>query len=161
MSAQRIQLRSIEGLPTGHRRRKRGCTRNRRQRNEGPCQQRPSKRSLVQSLSENLDSGFSTHRLALGGSVDELLTEVLPVAVTRSLLNDNLLVVVRQLVDNVLVLLVELELVEGSNALLRNSSTKEKRAGTSVNISFCFIAREKHSVLASCSLPSQAVNVLD
>lgn len=60
---------------------------------------------------------------ALGGSVDELLAEVLPVLIRRSLLNDNLLVVVAELVDDVLVLLGKLQVVVGSNALLRNGSS--------------------------------------
>jgi hypothetical protein len=63
----------------------------------------------------------------LGGGVDELLTEVVPVLVLRSLLNDNLLEVIRELVDDVLVLLVQLELIVGSDALLRDGGTKQTR----------------------------------
>jgi hypothetical protein len=78
--------------------------------------------------------GRKTHRLGLGGSIDELLAEVLPVLVGRGLLHDNLLVVVRQLVDDVLVLLVELQLVEGSDALLAGlrSRWEEGRATSAV-----------------------------
>lgn len=64
-----------------------------------------------------------TYALGLGGGVDELAAEVLPVLVVRSLLDDDLTVVVRQLVDNVLVLLVKLEVVEGCYALLRDGSS--------------------------------------
>ena len=63
------------------------------------------------------------YRFALGGSVDELLAEVLPVLVGGRLLNDNLLVVVRQLEDDVLVLLRQLQVVVGSYALLRNGGS--------------------------------------
>ena len=52
--------------------------------------------------------------------VDELLAEVLPVAVARGLVDDDLLVVVRELVDDVLVLLAELQVVVGGDALLRD-----------------------------------------
>jgi len=61
-----------------------------------------------------------TYRLALGGGADELLAKVLPVLVGRGLVDDDLLVVVRQLVDDVLVLLAELQVVVGGDALLRN-----------------------------------------
>lgn len=60
-----------------------------------------------------------TYALALGGSVEKRLTECLPVGIIRGLLDDDLLVVVRELVDDVLVLLVELEVVKGVYAILR------------------------------------------
>lgn len=68
-----------------------------------------------------------THRFALGSGVDELLTESLPILILRGLLDNNLLVVVRKLVDDELVLLVELELVEGSDALLRDARSVSRR----------------------------------
>lgn len=60
----------------------------------------------------------ATYGLALGGGVDQLLAERLPVAVGRGLLDDDLTVVVGQLEDDVLVLLVKLQVVEGRYALL-------------------------------------------
>lgn len=65
-----------------------------------------------------------TYRLALGGGVDELLAEVLPVLVVRGLVNDDLLGVVRELVDDVLVLLAQLQVVVGRDALLRDLDSK-------------------------------------
>lgn len=53
-------------------------------------------------------------------SVDELLAEGLPVLVVRGLLDNNLLVVVAELVDDVLVLLAELQVIEGRDTLLRD-----------------------------------------
>lgn len=58
-----------------------------------------------------------TNSLVLGLSVHQLLTEGVPVAILRCLFDNNLLVVVRQLVDNVLDILVELQLVEFRHAL--------------------------------------------
>lgn len=65
----------------------------------------------------------STHGSGLGGGVDELVAEDLPVTLGGGVLDDDLGVLVVQLVDDVLVLLVELELVVGSNALLGGGST--------------------------------------
>lgn len=64
-----------------------------------------------------------TYSLGLGGGVDELLAEDLPVGVIGSLLDDDLLVVVGELEDNVLVLLVELQVIVGGYALLGNGRT--------------------------------------
>jgi len=61
-----------------------------------------------------------TYVLVLGLGVDELLAEVLPVVVARGFVDDDLLVVVRELVDDVLVLLAELQVVVGGDALLRD-----------------------------------------
>jgi hypothetical protein len=57
---------------------------------------------------------------SLGDSlrVDESVAEFLPVLVVACVLDDNLLKVVRKLEDDVLVLLVELEVVPGGDALL-------------------------------------------
>jgi hypothetical protein len=72
-----------------------------------------------------------TYALALGGGVDQLLAERLPVAVGRGLLDDDLTVVVGQLEDDVLVLLVKLQVVEGRYALLCDGSSVAKRRGAS------------------------------
>ena len=64
-----------------------------------------------------------TYTLALGGSIDQLLTESFPVLIARSVLDDDLTVVVRQLEDDVLVLLGKLKVVVGSYAVLRDGST--------------------------------------
>lgn len=68
-------------------------------------------------------SDWRAYSSALGGSVDELLTEVLPVTVVGGVLDNDLLVVVGELVDDVLVLLAKLQVVEGSYAVLRNGGT--------------------------------------
>lgn len=57
---------------------------------------------------------------ALRRGVDELLTEDLPVALVRGVLDDDLLVVVRELEDDELVLLVELQVIVGRYAVLGN-----------------------------------------
>ena len=59
--------------------------------------------------------------VALG--VDELLAESLVVVLAGLLLDDNLLVVIRDLVDHPLEALAELELVEGSDALGSDGDT--------------------------------------
>ena len=60
----------------------------------------------------------STYSLGLGLGVDKLLAEVVVLgAVVAGAVDNDLLVVVRQLVDDVFVLLVELELVVGRYAL--------------------------------------------
>jgi hypothetical protein len=60
----------------------------------------------------------STYSLALGLGLDELRAEVLVRgAVLAGAVDDDLLVVVRQLEDDVFVLLVELEVVVGCYAL--------------------------------------------
>lgn len=60
-----------------------------------------------------------TYGLALRLGVDELLAKVVVLgAALRGAVDDNLLVVVRELEDDVLVLLVELEVVVGGYALL-------------------------------------------
>ena len=66
-----------------------------------------------------------TYTLALGGGVDELFAEVLPVLVIRGLIHDDLLVVVRELVDDVLVLLAQLQVVEGCDAVLCDGGSVE------------------------------------
>lgn len=68
---------------------------------------------------------ITTHRLVLGGRLDELLSEVVPVLVVGSLLNDNLLEVVRELEDDVLVLLGQLQVIVGSYAFLRNGRSTQ------------------------------------
>ena len=75
--------------------------------------------------------GQGTHGLALGGSVHELLTEVVPVLAVRGSLDDDLSVVIGQLEDDVLVLLRKLEVVVGSYALLRNVGSGEKKGEVS------------------------------
>lgn len=75
---------------------------------------------VVNGVTGTLANGASS---ALGGSVDELLTEVLPVAVVGGVLDNDLLVVVGELVDNVLVLLVKLQVVESSYAVLGNGGS--------------------------------------
>lgn len=72
-------------------------------------------------------SNWHAYSSALGGSVDELLTEVLPVAVVGGVLDNDLLVVVGELVDNVLVLLVKLQVVESSYAVLGNGGSVSKK----------------------------------
>lgn len=67
--------------------------------------------------------GENTNGAGLGGGVDELAAEVFPVLVVRSLFDDNLLIVVAELVDDVLVLLGQLKVVEGSYALLGNGGS--------------------------------------
>lgn len=80
-----------------------------------------------------------TNSLALGGGVDELLAEVVPVLVVGSLLDDNLLVVVAELVDDVLVLLGELQVVVGSDALLADGgSIKRGDVGLAIWPGFFF-----------------------
>lgn len=64
-----------------------------------------------------------THALALGSGVDKLLTEVIPVLVGRGLVDNNLLVVVAQLVNDVLVLLGKLQVIVGSDAVLRDGGS--------------------------------------
>lgn len=68
-----------------------------------------------------------TYSLGLGGGVDQLLAEDLPVGVVRSLLDDNLAVVVRELENNVLVLLIQLEVVVRRDALLRDGRSVGRR----------------------------------
>lgn len=67
-----------------------------------------------------------THSSGLGGGVDELVAEDLPVFLGRGVLDDDLRVLVVELVDDELVRLVELEIVVGSNALLRGGSTEKE-----------------------------------
>ena len=66
---------------------------------------------------------IATYRFALGGCVDELLTESLPILAVRSLIDNDLLVVVGKLVDDELVLLVELEVVVGLDGVLGHGSS--------------------------------------
>lgn len=72
----------------------------------------------------------TTYVLVLGLGVDELLAEVLPVAVVRGVVDDDLLVVVGQLVDDVLVLLAELQIVVGGDALLRDRGSINGRSAS-------------------------------
>lgn len=60
----------------------------------------------------------SSYRLGDRLGVDKRTAELLPVLVGAQSLDDNLLKVVGQLVDDVLVLLAELEVVPGGDALL-------------------------------------------
>ena len=62
--------------------------------------------------------GGQTYGLALGSGVHELLAEDFPVLVVRGIIDDDLAVVVRQLEDDVLVLLGKLGVVVRSYALL-------------------------------------------
>ena len=75
------------------------------------------------------------YRSALGGGVDELLTELFPVLVLGGVLDNNLLVVVGELVDDVLVLLVELQVIVGSYALLGNGGSGTRRRRVSAVVS--------------------------
>lgn len=70
-----------------------------------------------------------TNRFALGGRVDQLLPEVLPVAIGGGILNDNLLEVVGEFEDDELVLLGELQVIIGCDAVLRNGCSG-KREGS-------------------------------
>lgn len=63
------------------------------------------------------------YTLALGCGRDKLLTEVIPVTIFAGFLDNDLLVVVRKLVDDVLDLLIELQLVEFGDAVLRDLDT--------------------------------------
>ena len=60
---------------------------------------------------------MGVYRLGLRLGVYQLFAEVFPIAIFGCLLNDNLLVIIRQFVENVLDLLVELELVEFRHAV--------------------------------------------
>lgn len=60
----------------------------------------------------------------LGSGVQELLAEVLPVLIRRGLLDNNLPVVIRQLEDDVPVLLALLEIVVCGYAFLRNGGSR-------------------------------------
>lgn len=72
-------------------------------------------------------SWTSIYRSVLGGGVEKGLTEALPILVVGGGLNNNLLVVIRELVDDVLVLLAELQVIVGSYALLRNGGSEKVR----------------------------------
>lgn len=61
---------------------------------------------------------LGSYGLGDGLGVDESAAEFLPVLVVARVLDDNLLKVVRQLEDDVLVLLAELEVVPGGDTLL-------------------------------------------
>lgn len=65
-----------------------------------------------------VEAGMSAHHLVLGGSIDEFLTEVLPVLIGRSFLDNDLLIVVGQLEDDVLVLLGQLQIIVRRYAFL-------------------------------------------
>jgi hypothetical protein len=95
---------------------------------------------VVNGVTGTLANGTSS---ALGGSVDERLTEVLPLAALGGLLDNNLLVVVRELVDDELVLLVKLQVVESSNAFLRNG-------GSIVGKQSMRLARVSQNLLPGC-----------
>jgi hypothetical protein len=62
--------------------------------------------------------GWISYGLGLRLSCHELLPEGIPVTIFAGFLDNDLFVVVRQLVDDVLDLLVELKLVELRDALL-------------------------------------------
>ena len=64
-----------------------------------------------------------TYAPALGRGVDKLFAKVLPIFVLRSFLDNDLLVIVRELEDDVLVLLGELQFIIGGYAFLRNRGT--------------------------------------
>jgi hypothetical protein len=74
------------------------------------------------------------YHLVLRFCIDELLAEVVPVAILAGLLNNNLLIVVRKLVEDELDLLAELQLVECGDAVGRNGDSIQK---TLVSFSFC------------------------
>jgi hypothetical protein len=65
-----------------------------------------------------------TYALGLVGGGDELLAESLPVLVVGRLLDDDLFVVVRQLKDNVLELLGELQVIVASNTVRRGGCSR-------------------------------------
>lgn len=61
---------------------------------------------------------YNTHP-ALGSSIDQLLAEIVVLGpILAGAVDDNLLVVIRQLEDDILVLFGELEVVVGGYALL-------------------------------------------
>lgn len=91
--------------------------------------------------------------LGLGLGVDQLLAEVVIVLIGRGLLDDDLLVVVRELVDDVLVLLGELELVVGRYALLR-----DLRSGGENRVSMRRLAKVVDGASLSCSPPGSSLN---
>lgn len=84
---------------------------------------------LLPPLPRGPDASWSwrtgeTYCLALGRGVDQFLAEVLVLgAVLAGALDDDLLVVVRQLVDDVFVLFVELQVVVRRHALLVNGGS--------------------------------------
>lgn len=104
---------------TGHPRQKRGCTRSRRQRIGGRCPLGPILQGVGQSREHSSLKGRpGSYGLGDGLGVDESVAEFLPVLAVACVLDDNLLKVVRQLEDDVLVLLAELEVVPGGDTLL-------------------------------------------
>lgn len=68
--------------------------------------------------------------------IQELLAEDFPVRVVAGLFDHNLLKVVGQLEDDVLVLLVELEVVPGSDALLGDGCSVSRKLSSLVLRSF-------------------------
>lgn len=135
MCSESLQTGNGWKLHTARHHRKPGCTRNRRRHIGDPCRRYP-KPELDLSLPYTimvLGGCCQAYRSVGRGSVQELLTEVLPVLVARGVLDDNLLVVVRKLVNDVLVLLSELEVVEGSYALLGNGGSIGRKGGRMVS----------------------------
>jgi hypothetical protein len=94
-------------------------TRRRRRHTGVPCRRRPVTQTVNHCSPDTVpDSSQSTYSLALGLGVDELLAELLVLGgVLAGAVDDDLLVVVRQLVDDVFVLLVELQVIVGCYAL--------------------------------------------
>ena len=82
---------------------------------------------VLNASSERSGPG-AAYGLALRRGVDELLAEDLPVTIVRGVLDDDLLVVVRQLEDDELVLLVELQVIVGSYALLGDGRSAAGRS---------------------------------
>jgi hypothetical protein len=116
-----------------------------------------SNRTLARRLASGLDidkrihgtcRGRATYTPGLGRSVDELLAEVVPVLVPGSLLDDNLLVVVRELEDDVLVLLGELQVTVGGYAILRNGGTAVFKRSAVESISACCEAASRPIIVA-------------
>jgi hypothetical protein len=83
----------------------------------------------------------ATYGLALRGGVDELLTERLPVLIRRGLLNLDFAVVARQLEDDVLVFLGELEIVVGGYAVRRDRGTMDGAwtSASLVHLCVCYV----------------------
>jgi hypothetical protein len=72
-------------------------------------------------------AGFrNSYSLVLRRSIYEFLSENFPIAIFRSLINDNLFVLIIQLVDDELDLLVELELVEFCDTVCADNGTVEE-----------------------------------
>ena len=113
---------------TAHPRPRQDCTQSRRQHSEVPYPPCPisalDDRRIVPLVKRAARQRTASYHLVLGGGVDQLLAEGLPVFIGRSILDNDLTVIVGQLEDDVLVLLVQLEVVVGGDALLANGSSE-------------------------------------